>query len=159
GILNLRDRVVQAALKQVLEPALEPVFLPGSFGFRPGRSVAGALSEAVRLLSSSADGVMPFRAALALDVANCFDTVDHETLQQGLARLIFERPLLNLLDRVLRAGGTEAGWWWRRRWCGLVQGSALSPLLCNLALHPLDQALAELGRSTQKGVVALRYAD
>jgi retron-type reverse transcriptase len=88
GVLTVRDRVVHAALKQVLEPVLEPVFRAGSFGFRPGRSVCGALGEAVRLLSPSpAGGALPFGFAVHLDVADCFDTIDHEMLLEGLRTL------------------------------------------------------------------------
>lgn len=159
GILNLRDRVVHAALKQVLEPVVELLFAEDSYGFRPGRSVAGALSQAVRLLSPHPGSGAAFLAAAPLDVADCFNTIDHEALGQGLERVLADEPLLGLVRRVLRAGGREAGRWWWKRWRGLVQGSSLSPLLCNLALHPLDEALAELGRASHNGVVALRYAD
>src|SRR5205807_1087915 len=67
GLLTLRDRVVLAALKQVLEPILEPVFLPNSFGFRPGRSVPGALGEAVRRLMPRPGEALPFNHAIHVD--------------------------------------------------------------------------------------------
>src|SRR5205807_1894794 len=75
GILAVRDRVVHAALKQILEPVLEPAFLAGSFGFRPGCCVPGALAEAVRLLDSApaAAGLPAYSHGLHLDVADCFD--------------------------------------------------------------------------------------
>jgi RNA-directed DNA polymerase len=154
GVLNVRDRVVQAALKQLLEPILEPLFLPTSFGFRPGRSVPGALAHAVATLAGA-----PFGWAAHLDVADCFDTVDHGLLREQLRGILGDEALLGLLDAVLAAGGTRTGRLWWQRTCGLVQGSALSPLLCNLALHPLDLALRELAADTQDGLCLLRYAD
>ncbi len=77
GILTLRDRIVLAAIKQVLEPVLDPLFLPSSFGFRPGRSVPAALAEACRLMRPRLDEPLPFTHAAHLDVADCFDTIDH----------------------------------------------------------------------------------
>jgi RNA-directed DNA polymerase len=159
GILNMRDRIVQAALKQLLEPVLEPAFLPDSFGFRPGRSVAGALAAAARLLSGGPRTSAPFAYAVPLDVADCFPTIDHALLLAELARHVGDADVLRLVEACALAGGTAAGrlWWQRTR--GIVQGSALSPLLCNLALHSLDVAVARLGRETQDGVRCLRYAD
>ncbi len=162
GIPTVRDRVVHAALKQVLEPILDDAFLHGSFGFRPGRSVPGALAEALRLLDAPRPGdpgAPAFTHGLHLDVADCFDTVDHGLLAEELGRHVADPELLRLLGLVLDAGGTRCGRLWWQRTCGLVQGSPLSPLLCNLYLHPLDQALADLARASGDGARALRYAD
>ncbi len=159
GILNVRDRVVQAAVKQVLEPILEPVFLLASFGFRPGRSVAAALDAACRGLSAKPGEMPKLLWAVPLDVADCFPTLDHEHLHRGLAEHIADAHLTALVKSVITTGGQTTGrWWWQRR-CGLVQGGALSPLLCNLALHPLDLAAVQLGHDSQGGVAVLRYAD
>jgi RNA-directed DNA polymerase len=159
GILNIRDRVVQTALKQVLEPVLEPAFLADSFGFRPGRSVAGALAAAARLLSSGPRTTAPFAYAVPLDVADCFPTVDHALLLAELTRHVADTGVLRLVEACAQAGGSAAGRLWWQRTCGIVQGSALSPLLCNLALHSLDVAVARFGRDAQDGVRCLRYAD
>jgi group II intron reverse transcriptase/maturase len=160
GILTIRDRVVHAAVKQVLEPLLEPGFWPFSFGFRPGRSVPGALAEALRLLAPPAgQDTPPYAFAVHVDVAHCFDTVDHELLTAELTKHVADPALLHLVGQILRPGGVTVRRLFRRRTQGLVQGSGLSPLLCNLYLHPLDQGLRELERSSQNAIRALRYAD
>jgi group II intron reverse transcriptase/maturase len=159
GILNVRDRVVQAAIKQVLEPILEPAFAPMSFGFRPGRSVAGALDAAVRLLSAPAGESPRVLWAIPVDVADCFPTIDHEHLKACLHEHVGDPEVKQLLARIIASGGTVTGRLWWQRLHGIVQGGALSPLLCNLALHPLDIAAARLGQETAGGVVMLRYAD
>jgi group II intron reverse transcriptase/maturase len=159
GILNVRDRVVQTAIRQVVEPVLEPTFLPTSFGFRPGRSVAGALDAAASALSAPANKAPDYLVAVPLDVADCFPTIEHAGLLADLAAQIADPDLLDLIGRAVAAGGEVAGrLWWQRR-CGLVQGGPLSPLLCNLALHTLDAVAARLTRDTRRGVLVLRYAD
>ncbi len=159
AILTVRDRVVHAALKQVLEPILEPLFLPCSFGFRPGRSPAAALAEAVRLLTPAEGGELPYAWAAHLDVANCFDTVDHRLLMAELHQQVSDADCLGLIEQVLLAGGATVRHWFWKRGRGLLQGSALSPLLCNLALHHLDEQLRDLAGTTRGGTAVLRYAD
>jgi len=159
GVLSVRDRVAQSAIRQVLEPVLEPAFLPTSFGFRPGRSVAGALDAAAAALSAAPGRSPDYLYAVPLDVADCFPTIEHTGLLADLARHVADADVLELVRRAVAAGGGMTGrLWWQRR-CGLVQGGPLSPLLCNLALHPLDEAAARLARETQRGVLVLRYAD
>lgn len=157
GILNVKDRVVHAALKQVLEPLLEPVFLDTSFGFRPGRSVAGALTTATQALTRAAGDGVPFSAAIHLDVTDCFPSIDHGLLLGSLKRHVSDENLLCIIRSILDAGGQATGLPWKRRNRGLVQGSGLSPLLCNLVLHSVDEALWQATRSTP--AVAYRYAD
>lgn len=159
GILNVRDRIVHTAIKQLLEPIFEPTFAPHSYGCRPGRSVAGALDAVSSVLSIGPDTPQRYAFAVPLDVANCFPTIHHGSLQAALRRTIDDADLLRLLDQILLAGGQSIGRFWWQRFAGLVQGSSLSPLLCNLALHPIDEAIIRLNQNTQGGVVLFRYVD
>ena len=159
GILNVRDRIVHAALKQVLEPILEPHFVSDSFGFRPGRSVPAALVTATRLLSADASGSRKYQFLVKMDVDSCFDTIDHNILSAKLAEFVADPEVLRLVQTILATSGEARGMLWSRRMRGIVQGSGLSPLLCNLYLHELDQELTQLGRQTDAGIRALRYAD
>lgn len=174
GILTVRDRIVQSAIKQILEPTLEPTFHPHSFGFRPGRSVVAALDAALRPLNQGSllEANVARRSAsriatrsvtpqigIQLDVADCFDRIDHATLLSQLREHVGHDKLLELIELILKHSGHDIGWWrWRRR-VGLVQGSGLSPLLCNLALHPVDVALGQLEKQSGQRVLGLRYAD
>jgi group II intron reverse transcriptase/maturase len=158
GILTIRDRLVHAAAKAVLEPLFEPTFAPTSFGFRPGRSVPAALAAAARAASARGSDAAPFSVGVHLDVADCFDSLDHSRLFSLVRQHVADADFLRLLDGLWAAGGRTLGWLWRHR-CGVVQGSSLSPLLCNLYLHAVDEALAALAERRHHGLLTLRYAD
>ena len=94
-----------------------------------------------------------------LNVANCFDSIDHAVLLAALGHHVADGRIMRLVRKILAVGGHVSGWLWWKRPCGIVQGSALSPLLCNLYLHKLDEALIKFGRRPGCGLAALRYAD
>jgi hypothetical protein len=95
-----------------------------------------------------------------LDVDDCFDSIDHDHLLQSLSRHVADKAVLNLVGQLLQATGrTVRQWWFRTRRVGLLQGSPLSPLLCNLALHGLDQQMKTMRSATQQGIAYYRYAD
>ncbi|MGI5238569.1 group II intron reverse transcriptase/maturase [Dactylosporangium sp. CA-139066] len=133
SIPAVRDRIVQAAVKIVLEPVFEADMLPCSFGFRPKRSVHDALQV---LVDESWRGR---RWVVETDIANCFSAIPHDELMQAVQERVCDQAVLKLLRAMLRAGVMEDGQV-RRPVTGSPQGGVISPLLCNVYLHRLDRA-------------------
>ena len=147
SIPAVRDRIVQAALKTVIEPLFEADFLPCSFGFRPKRRAHDALQV---LIDEAWRGR---RWMVETDVASCFEAIPHDRLMQAMEERIVDRHVLKLLRAMLRAGVMEAGVV-RGSVTGTPQGGVVSPLLCNVYLHRLDRAWPTKGMG-----VLVRYAD
>jgi len=148
GIPNVRDRIVQQAILQVLEPIFEPVFSTRSHGFRPGRGCATALSVIDRAIATG------YTHVVDADIQSFFDTVNHEKLLDAVNEEVADGSLLKLIRQILTAGvwmqetgETEA------TSLGTPQGGPLSPLLANIYLNRLDRKLME----AKYGLV--RYAD
>ena len=149
SIPTVRDRVIMAAARIVLEPVFEADFLPVSFGFRPKRSAIDALDVVRTEINRRAWWV------LDADVSDCFGSIDHDTLMAQVERRVVDGPMLKLLRAWLRVGVLEHGVVLATA-SGTPQGSPVSPLLANIALHVLDEEWQRAGR--QVGVL-IRYAD
>jgi group II intron reverse transcriptase/maturase len=147
SIPSVRDRIVAAAMKIVLEPIFEADFLPCSFGFRPKRSAHDALQV---LIDESWRGK---RWVVETDIANCFSAIPHEKLMQAVEERVSDQAVLKLLRAMLRAGVMADGAV-RREVSGTPQGGPASPLLCNVYLHRLDRAW-----NTDEHGVLVRYCD
>jgi RNA-directed DNA polymerase len=149
GIPCVRDRVVMAAARIVLEPIFEADFLDTSHGFRPRRSAIQALEAVRRVANRGAVWV------LDADIKACFDEIDHDALMAQVERRVCDRLMLKLLRCWLRAGVIEGGVV-ADTVAGTPQGSPISPLLANIALHVLDEDWAANNR--RLGTL-VRYAD
>jgi RNA-directed DNA polymerase len=138
SIPAVRDRIVQAAAKIVIEPIFEADFLPCSFGFRPKRGQ----HDALQVLIDEAWGGR--RWVVESDVANCFEAIPHSQLMSAIEERIVDRQILKLLRAMLRVGVMEDQAVTRSD-TGTPQGGVISPCLCNVYLHRLDRQWAERG--------------
>jgi len=146
GIPTIRDRVVQGALRSVLEPIYEWDFAPHSYGFRPGRGCRDALRQVQGLLDRGYTWIVD------ADFRSFFDTLRHDVLLAQVAKKVSDGRILSLLEGFLHQRIMEgmAGW---TPTAGTPQGAVVSPLLANIYLDPLDHHLAE------RGFQVVRYAD
>jgi RNA-directed DNA polymerase len=147
GIPAVRDRIVQAALRHVLEPIFETEFAGNSYGFRPGRGAKDALRRVDTLLKAGHDWVVD------ADLKSYFDTIPHERLMALIKERVADGRVLALVERFLRAGVLETAKGWQPTERGTPQGGVISPLLANLYLDPLDHQMERAGWEL------VRYAD
>lgn len=146
GIPTVRDRVVQTALRLVLEPIFEVTFAPHSYGFRPQRSAKQALRRVAQLLQAG------YRYVVEADLQAYFDSIPHASLRARVRARVSDSGVLALVDAFLQQPIFEG----LAQWTvdeGTPQGAVVSPLLANLYLDPLDHAVAAAGYEM------VRYAD
>jgi len=146
GIPSVLDRVVQSALKLVIEPIFEREFAPQSYGFRPGRGCKDALREVEGRLREGCTHVVD------VDIKGYFDNIPHEALMKLVAERISDGRVLGLVEMFLKQGVLNNGMEIEPE-KGSPQGGVISPLLANLYLNPLDWLLESWG------IVGVRYAD
>jgi RNA-directed DNA polymerase len=147
GIPNVIDRVVQEAIRQVIEPRYEPKFHAGSHGFRPNRSCHSAIAQAIEFLKDGFDFVVD------IDLKDFFNRVHHQRLLASLNRELTDARVLKLIGRMLKAKVVMPDGVRVSNDEGVPQGGPLSPLLSNIVLDELDKELE------QRGLHFVRYAD
>ena len=147
GIPAVRDRVVQTALRAVMEPIFEREFAEQSYGFRPQRGALQALGRVETLLMSGYTWIVD------ADLKAYFDTIPHKRLMELVRTRIADGKVLSLLEKYLQAGVMDSMKGWQATPQGTPQGAVVSPLLANLYLNPLDHQMAKAGREM------VRYAD
>jgi RNA-directed DNA polymerase len=146
GIPCVRDRIVQAAVRLVIEPIFEREFVPNSYGFRPRRGCKDALREVDRLLKAG------YTHVVDADLKAYFDSIPHGSLMADIGQYIADGRVLELIEAFLKQDVLEGLTLWTPE-KGSPQGAVISPLIANLYLHPVDVAMAAAGFKM------IRYAD
>jgi len=143
GIPTIRDRVVQGALKLILEPIFESDFQPGSYGYRPRKTA----HEAVEAVTEAT--IKEKTKVIDVDLKSYFDTVRHDILLRKIAERVNDADIMRLLKLILKSGGKR----------GIPQGSPLSPLLSNIYLNEVDKMLERAKEATNTdGYYHIEYA-
>lgn len=148
GLLSVKDKIVQCAIKTLVEPLFENIFMDSSYGYRPNKghtkAVRRALSECCKKKN---------KWVLRLDIDNYFDTINHHLLAARLHALIPDEEIVRLIMLSVQMGIVNKHLKWSDNLEGVPQGAILSPLLSNFYLHPFDKYVQTLTRSY------VRYAD
>lgn len=147
GLPTVEDRVVEMAIRNVIEPIFEKGFAEHSYGFRPGRGAKDALRRVDQLLKSGKVWVVD------ADIKGYFDHIPRDQLKAAIAQQISDGAVLEMIQQLLSKGVMESGKGWQPTEKGTPQGAVLSPLLANIYLNPLDHQMA------QGGWEMVRYAD
>ncbi|PLX46879.1 MAG: group II intron reverse transcriptase/maturase [Desulfobulbaceae bacterium] len=147
GIPAVRDRVVQQALLDILQPIFDPYFHPSSYGYRPGHSCHQAIDKATMFIRQ-----YERKWVVDMDLSKCFDTLDHDLIISSFRRKVSDGSILGLLEKILKSGVmTGAGW--QASETGSPQGGVISPLVANVYLDSFDQFMKDRGHRI------VRYAD
>lgn len=139
GIASPRDKIVQGAMLLILEAIFEPSFLTHSHGFRPNKGCHTALKE----VKNTFTAVNWF---IEGDISKCFDTFDHKLLVQIISQRITDKSFIDLLHKALKAGYMFQGQFYSPN-IGTPQGSIISPILCNILLHHLDEFVLDIQKN------------
>jgi len=147
GIPAVRDRVVQQALLDILQPIFDPHFHPSSYGYRPGRSCHQAISKATMFIRQ-----YERKWVVDMDLSKCFDTLDQDLILLSFSKRIKDGSILELLQKILKSG-VMSGEGWQPSEVGSPQGGVISPLIANVYLDSFDQFMMSRGHRI------VRYAD
>jgi RNA-directed DNA polymerase len=147
GVPTVRDRVVQQAIVNVIEPIFDPTFHPSSYGYRPKRSQHQAVAKAERFINRYG-----LTEVVDMDLSKCFDTLDHEIIMDAVAERISDGRVLALIRKFLKSGVMKEDAFEATE-TGSCQGGVISPLLSNIYLNKFDQKMMS------KGIRIVRYAD
>jgi RNA-directed DNA polymerase len=147
GIPTVEARIVESAVRQVIEPIFEHRFAEHSYGFRPGRGAKDALRRVDHLLKAGKVWVVD------ADLKAYFDTIPQDRLMNLVEERVADSAVLELIRKMLRQGVMESGKGWQPTEKGTPQGAVVSPLLANIYLNPLDHLMARQGKEM------VRYAD
>lgn len=147
GVPPVENRVVEMAVRNVIEPIFEHTFAEHSYGFRPGRGAKDALRRVTQLLHAGCCWVVD------ADLKGYFDSIPQDKLLAAVAEHVSDGEVLELIRRFLKQGVMESGKGWSPTETGTPQGAVLSPLLANIYLNPLDHMMAA------RGWEMVRYAD
>ena len=149
GMIAIRDKIVQQAIRSIIEPRYDRIFVGNSYGYRPGRGATRAIRRVLFECSKS-----QYHYVLRLDIDNFFDTIDHEILQKRLIATGTDSEIVRLIMLCMQMGKVRKN---SHKWIetdfGTPQGAVLSPVLSNLYLHSFDQF------AISRGVPYVRYAD
>lgn len=148
GIPTVKDRIVQQALLNILQPVFDPDFHPSSYGYRPGRSCHQAVAKAEMFINKY--GLIH---VVDMDLSKCFDRLDHDLILKGVNQKVSDGSVLKLIKKFLTAGVMKDGAFEETE-IGSPQGGVISPLLTNIYLDQFDQAMKE-----HKNIRIVRYAD
>ena len=147
GVPAVEDRVVEMAVRNVIEPIFEKTFAEQSYGFRPGRGAKDALRRVVQLMEEGNSWVVD------ADIKGYFDNIPQDKLMEAVSEHISDGKVLELLQKFLKKGVMERGKGWQPTELGTPQGAVISPLLANVYLNGLDHLMVRQGREM------IRYAD
>lgn len=147
GIPTIRDRVVQQALLDILQPIFDPDFHPSSYGYRPGRSAKDAVAKATMFIRKYG-----LSHVVDMDLSKCFDRLDHDLIIASVRRRVTDGSILNLIRMMLESGVMAEGVLSSTE-VGSPQGGVVSPLIANIYLDAFDQEMKRRGHRI------VRYAD
>lgn len=148
GLLSIKDKIVQQAIRSQIEPVLEKIFLSNSYGYRPGKGHTKAIRRTLNEIRAKKNGWIA-----QLDIDDYFDTINHDLLFSRLQHVVKDPEVMRLIELSVKMGCVTKKMKWTETGRGVPQGAVLSPLLANFYLHSFDQFIVS------KTNAYIRYAD